>query len=143
MNQNLQYFEGYCELNQLPADESRISIAQKIEQSTKPLVSYSRWSYFFESFDQYCRGKTDIETFLTMWDGINDQHISQHPLALQAVQAIQTQLKIREDALQWSWIVVDYAATLGYDIDELQEQLKKRGSELLVVSTGLWKQIGD
>jgi hypothetical protein len=100
MNQNLQYFKGYCELNQLPFDDSRISIAQKIEQCTKPLVSYSRWSYFFESFDEYCREKIDIEAFITMGDGLNDQSISQHPLALQAVQAIQTQLKIREDALQ-------------------------------------------
>jgi hypothetical protein len=54
------------------------------------------------------------------------------------VQAIQTQLKIREDALQWSWVVVDHGATHGYDIEELQKQLKKRGSELLVVTVWVW-----
>lgn len=136
MNQNIQYFKWYCELNKLPIDESWISIAEYIEQSTKTLVSYSRWSYVFEWFDKYCRGSMDLEIFMTLWDGVNAHQIIQHPLASQAMQAIQTQLRIHEDGLQWSLVVIDAVAALGYDTDDIKAQLTKRWSELMIVAVG-------
>lgn len=139
MNQKLQYFQWYCELNALPFDKSRTAIAELVSESKKSLTSYSRRSYCFEWFDQYCRDQIDLETFMTIGDGMNPQTISQHPLALKAVQIIQTQLKIRDDALQWSIVVVDQLASLGHDLQDLQEQLRKRWSELLIVTVWVLK----
>lgn len=143
MNQNLQYFQAYCELNALPFDQSWLAIAEQINKQEKNLYSLSRWSYLFEWFNEYCSWAIDLETFMTIGDGINPTKIKQSPLFNTSIQEIVIHLWMDENFWKSQLFVVDERATHWYTLDDLRNKLAKRGSQLYVVSMGVWVQGDD
>jgi hypothetical protein len=110
MNQNLQYFQAYCQLNDLPFDESRWVVGESIVKQEKKLHSLSRWSFFLNEFDQYCKGEIDLEPMMTLGDGMNEKKIQQSPLAHQAVSGMLSQMAIDPKAYNNACVVVDHLA---------------------------------
>lgn len=138
MNQSLEYFKAYCQLNQLPIDKSWVAAAEQVIKKEKKLHSLSRWSFFLDVFDEYCRWDVALEVMMTMGDSLSEQQIKQSAMAQSACAQLWTQLQLDEKAYTNAVVVVDEIAVLGQDMGQLEDALSQRGSMLFVLKTGEW-----